>query len=92
MVTTVTVPSPPNAAVTGASSSPGSSIPLFHIRLMPSGWLSASENSGIRPWPTAYGVQVNSQPNSTASGSLTAVTRRPSGAHHDAVTATASAR
>ena len=91
-VATVTAPSPPNAAVTGASSSPGSTIPLFHIRLMPSGWLSASEYSGSLPSASARGVQVSSQPNSTASGSLTDVTRRPSGAHHGPVTSTASSR
>ena len=45
-VSTVTVAQPPHAAVTGAKSSAGSGMPLFHMRLTPSGALRAVASSG----------------------------------------------
>ena len=90
-VSTVTVASPPHAAVTGANSSAGNAMPLFHIRLTPSGALSAVVSNGGRPLPSACGVQVRSQANSVASGWLIAVSRAPRGSHHAPVTQNASA-
>ena len=90
-VSTVTVASPPHAAVTGANSSAGSAMPLFHMRLMPSGALSAVVCSGGCPSPRACGVQVRSQAKSVASDWLTAVSLPPRGSHQAPVTQSASA-
>lgn len=77
MVTTVTVPRPPNSQVTGANTTPGRAMPLFHIRLMPVGAFNLSLNSGNRPSSSACGVQSSSQENKIMSGPLTPVTRIP---------------
>ena len=88
---TVTVARPPHAAVTGANTSAGSAMPLFHMRLTPSGTPCAVASSGGSPAARACGVQVSSQEKRTASRWLTAVNRAPSGVHHAAVTQTANA-
>ena len=52
--TRVRVTCGPASHVTGASSTPGSSSDVFHIRLMPCGGFSAAvASAGSLPWATA---------------------------------------
>jgi hypothetical protein len=89
----VSVTCGPASSVTGASSTPGTSSEVFHIRLTPCGWFSdVVISAGSLPWLTAVAAYRMYQANRSASCGSPTWTRPAGSIHNRKVRITATSR
>ena len=93
VVSTVSEVCGPASSVTGASSTPGSSIEVFHITLMPCGaFIAAVTSAGSLPCVSAVASYRMNHAKKSASFGFPATVCDAGSAHSRQVTATAASR
>ena len=93
VISTVRLTCGPASSVTGASSTPGSSIGVFHIRLMPCGaFMPAVLRAGSRRCAIADASYRKNHANWSLSYGLAATTRDAGSRHSHMVTTSAATR
>ena len=83
----------PKSNVTGASSTPGSIMNVFHIAFTPCGaFIAVVTSAGSRPCTTAVASYLKNQVNWSVSLGLPATIRDAGSRHSQSVTASAASR
>jgi len=93
VMSTVRLACGPASSVSGASSTPGSGMAVFHMRLIPCGaFIPVVTSAGSLRWATAVASYRKNQANWSASKGLPATIRDAGSPHSNMVSAIAPAR